>query len=66
MEYSFKVANVKCGGCASNIKTNLENDARIKKVEVDIESGTVRIDANSDASSDWLKQMADLGYPEKE
>lgn len=65
MEFSYQLANIKCAGCAATIKNNLENDNRISNIDIDVETGTVHIESETDASSEWLKIMADLGYPEK-
>ena len=65
MKYIFEVKNIKCGGCASNIKNHLQNDGRISSIEVEIESGKVSIESEIDASNEWLKIMNDIGYPEK-
>ncbi|MCW8854298.1 MAG: heavy-metal-associated domain-containing protein [Gammaproteobacteria bacterium] len=65
MIFNFEVENIKCAGCASNIKNHLQGDHRINNIEVDIEKGLVEIDAETDASDEWLKIMTELGYPKK-
>ena len=65
MKLNFEVANIKCAGCASNIKSHLQNDDRIISIDVDIDKGCVSIEAKLDASEEWLQVMKDLGYPEK-
>lgn len=65
MKFNFEVDNIKCAGCVSNIKEHLESDDRINNIEVDIEKGCVEIDADSDASEEWLTVMTGLGYPKK-
>ena len=65
MKFNFEVDNIKCAGCVSNIKNHLQDDHRINNIDVDIEKGCVEIDADSDASEEWLKIVTDLGYPEK-
>ena len=65
MKLNFEVENIKCAGCASNIKNHLQNDDRIISIDVDIDKGTVSIEAKLDASDEWLQVMKELGYTEK-
>ncbi|MDH5735181.1 MAG: heavy-metal-associated domain-containing protein [Gammaproteobacteria bacterium] len=65
MKYRFEVENIKCGGCAANIKNHLQQDERILNIEVDIDKGCVSIESEIDATNDWIKVMTELGYPVK-
>ena len=65
MKYTFELQNIKCSGCASSIKNKLVSDSRISEIEVDIKTGVVTIESDTDASAEWLKTMTELGYPEK-
>jgi copper chaperone len=65
MKLLFEVENIKCGGCANTIQTQLRRDARISDVAVDIERGTVTLEAAANARADTAATLARLGYPEK-
>ena len=65
MKFDFEVNNIKCGGCVSNIKNHLQQDARISNIEVDIDTGRVSFESETDARVEWSKLLTDLGYPEK-
>ncbi len=59
----FKVANVKCGGCAANIEKGLAEICGVEKIAVDVASGAVVVEG--DAARDALiAKLAELGYPE--
>ncbi len=59
----FKVANVKCGGCATNIKNGLSGMDGVQAVDVDVATGVVVV--KGDASREPLAgKLAELGYPE--
>ena len=64
MNFKFEVENIKCGGCAGTIKKRLMEDHAINDVMVDVESGTVTITSDEDASDKWREQLLNLGYPE--
>ncbi len=59
----FKVANVKCGGCAANIKNGLSELADVQSVEVDVPTGTVTVGGDA-ARQSLADKLAALGYPE--
>lgn len=65
MKLLFEVENIKCGGCARTIETELRRDARITDVAVDTNQGTVTIEAAAEAHADAAATLARLGYPEK-
>lgn len=60
----FKVLNVKCGGCAANIKNGLAELPAVSEVEVDIESGEVDVSGEQLDRNQLAARLADLGYPE--
>ncbi|MDH5180622.1 MAG: heavy-metal-associated domain-containing protein [Gammaproteobacteria bacterium] len=60
---SFKVMNVKCGGCASNIQTNLTQLPGVATVEVDIATGTVEVQGEGLNHTTLITKLAELGYP---
>ena len=65
MDFSFKLANIKCDSCATYIKNHLKNDERIFDIEVNIANGVVTVHSDIDASDEWLLALADMGYPER-
>ena len=64
MAYQIKVENIKCGGCASTIRTKLEALDGIKKIDVDIGEGIVGVDAADDTRAEVTARLLQLGYPE--
>lgn len=60
---SFKVMNVKCGGCASNIQTGLSQLDGVSSIEVDIESGQVEVQGDGLDRPALMAKLAELGYP---
>ena len=60
----IQVENIKCGGCANSITTGLKKDPRISDVEVDIETGTLKIDAEASVRDDAIAKLLSMGYPE--
>ncbi len=64
MTYQINVENIKCGGCASTIRSKLEVMEGIGSIEVDIEAGIVRIDGSEDSREAVTAKLLKLGYPE--
>ncbi|WP_238696311.1 heavy-metal-associated domain-containing protein [Thiomicrorhabdus sediminis] len=67
---SLQVENIKCGGCAGNIKQSLSKLDGIESVAVDIEAGQVSCEFSADADQvAVLAQVKDkllaMGYPEQ-
>ena len=60
---NFNVQNVKCGGCASNIKTNLTPMDGITAIEVDIENGQVCVSGTDLSRTTIADKLTELGYP---
>ena len=64
MAYQIVVENIKCGGCASTIRTKIEAVDGVKSVDVDIENGIVAIDAAEATRPSVIDRLLKLGYPE--
>jgi copper chaperone len=62
--YQIQVENIKCGGCASTIKTKIADLEGINTVEVDIAQGIVTIEAGDDTRAAATARLLKLGYPE--
>lgn len=65
MLQTFEVANIRCGGCASTIRTALD-DAGFSSVRVDLisEPRKVTADINDDEDLKLFKKvLRDHGYP---
>lgn len=63
MAIEIQVDNIKCGGCASTIRTKLE-EAFAAAVSVDIQAGVVTIDSAEESRAQIVARLAQLGYPE--
>lgn len=60
------VDNIKCGGCANNVKLSLNKIEGISSVEVEIEAGKVAFEyASDEAKTAVLQKLTSLGYPEQ-
>jgi copper chaperone len=64
MGYAIQVENIKCGGCASSIRTKLIDRGVAREVAVDIEQGLVDIDGDPAARDQAIDLLAGMGYPE--
>ena len=64
MSYQINVENIKCGGCASTIRSKLEAMEGIDKIEVDISEGIVSVEAVEDTREAVTAKLLKLGYPE--
>lgn len=62
----IKADNIKCGGCATNIKNGLSELPEVNSVGVNIESGNVTIEAGNIDKATLEQKLNDLGYPAKE
>jgi copper chaperone len=61
----FSVANVKCGGCAANIRKGLGELPGVQAVEVDVAAGRVTVSGASLARDRIAAKLGEIGYPEK-
>lgn len=59
----LKVANVKCNGCAANIKNGLTEMDQVDAVEVDVAAGKVTVRGESLTQATIAGKLAELGYP---
>ena len=57
------VANVKCGGCVSNIQQGLSTINGIDNVDVEINGGVVTISGEQLNQSQISEKLQSLGYP---
>ena len=62
MTKSFKVLNIRCGGCANSIQKALKE--KFNKIEIDIENKKVTLDIESIEDEEFLRNtLRKLGYP---
>ena len=63
MKQTFKVLNVKCGGCASTLKTKLSD--KFGEIEVDLSKNPreITVDISDDKIEDLKSNLKSLGYP---
>ena len=64
MAYQVNVENIKCGGCASTIRSRLEELDGVGKIDVEIDLGAVIVDAPDDTRAAVTAKLLKLGYPE--
>ena len=64
MAISILVENIKCGGCANSIQRGLQEDPRVKSVQVTVEEGLVEVEADEAVRPELVARLAKLGYPE--
>ena len=60
----FQVLNVKCGGCAANIQNGLAELDSVASIDVDIESGHVKVNGEALDRQQLAEKLTSLGYPE--
>lgn len=64
MQKSFKVLNIKCGGCSNTIKESLKDEFGEVDVDLTQEPRVVTLEIkNEDAELIFRKKMRSLGYP---
>jgi copper chaperone CopZ len=61
----FKVANMKCQGCVTNVRTGLATVAGVSSVEVDLGRAEVTVQGDQLDRQQITVKLAQLGYPEK-
>ena len=64
MPYDITVENIKCGGCASTIKSRLTNMAAVDQCEVNVENGIVTISGDESSKAEVARLLLKIGYPE--
>lgn len=64
--YTFHLDNIKCGGCAHRIEDKIAQIEDIQKVNVNVEAGTVSVQApDSPAMREKiLASLLAMGYPQ--
>ncbi len=63
MRHTFKVANVKCGGCASTLKSKLREEFGEIEVDLDKMPREISLEIDDDRVEDLSKALKKLGYP---
>ena len=64
METTLQIQNLKCGGCANTIVTQLSKLTGISEVIVNNDTDEVSFNSNSETELDAVKKkLSDLGYP---
>lgn len=64
MKTTIQIQNLKCGGCANTIITQLSKLKGISDVDVDNNTDEVSFNHNSETEFNLVKQkLSDLGYP---
>ena len=64
MAYQINVENIKCGGCASTIRSKLEAMDGVDNIDVVIDQGIVKIEGADDTREAVVTRLLKLGYPE--
>jgi copper chaperone len=64
MAYQINVENIKCGGCASTIRSRLEAMDGVEKIDVEIDQGIVKVEGIDDSRDAVTAKLLKLGYPE--
>ncbi len=64
MKKSFKLLNIKCGGCANTIKNSLKDDFGEVEVDLSQEPRVVTLEIKDEEQEKLFhKKMRSLGYP---
>jgi len=64
MQKSFKVQNVKCGGCANTIKESLKDEFGEVVVDLTQEPRVITLEIkDEEAEASFRKKIRSLGYP---
>lgn len=67
MKTTFYIQNLKCGGCAKTISSNLNELEGIEHIEVVLEDGAVRFTHKEALDIEKVQeQLSKLGYPTQE
>jgi copper chaperone len=64
MAYQINVENIKCGGCASTIRSKLAAMDGVTAIDVDIAEGIVTVEADENTRAAVSARLLKLGYPE--
>lgn len=63
MNRVFSVANIKCGGCASTIKSALKEEFGDVDIDLSVEPRTISLEIDDEKVDSLRKKMLSLGYP---
>lgn len=58
------IANLKCGGCATTIKTELLKIKGVTHAEIDVENDAVTVSYQNVERAIIINKLHSLGYPE--
>lgn len=64
MAFTIEVENIKCGGCANTIRKRLTALPGVNDVEVTVEEGRVRVEADESIRPAVVESLLQAGYPE--
>uniref|UniRef100_UPI004049B18B heavy-metal-associated domain-containing protein n=1 Tax=Flavobacterium sp. TaxID=239 RepID=UPI004049B18B len=65
MRTTIKIQNLKCNGCASTIKNQLNEIADVRDVAVEVEENEISVDYSKTETLDLIKtKLEKIGYPE--
>ena len=63
MTKTMKIEGMMCQHCVAHVKKALEDVAGVTKADVDLESGSAKIEMETDVKEDILKKaVEDAGY----
>lgn len=63
MNFSYRLNNIKCAGCAFSIEQKVASFAEVKNVMVDVEKGSIKFEAETELSAQLvLKSLENMGY----
>ena len=63
MKESFEVFNVKCGGCASTLKSKLSKEFGKIEVNLNVLPRKITLDMKNKNVDELSKALRELGYP---
>lgn len=64
MKKSYKLQNIKCGGCVNSVEKALSNIRDLENVQVDLDSKTLHFDYIREESLEEIKsKLAQIGFP---
>ena len=63
MKKSFKVLNVKCGGCANTLKNALKDEFGEVEVNLEVMPREITLDVSDDNIEHLRKKLKSIGYP---
>ena len=63
MKKTFKVNNVKCGGCANTLKTKLEPLFGAIEVNLEVMPREITLDIDENQETQLRQELRHLGYP---